>query len=154
MNIKQILVIVIMSLFAVTTVPAYDTELADSYAQLFQPFTGKASAKSMQMIKVPDFVKAIKSGKKLVVLDVRTPGERVIMGTNLPDTLNIPMGQVFKPENLQRLPDNKKIVVLCAKGSRASVIALTLRHIGFKQVFILKGGLAALAQYLNPKSAN
>ena len=39
-------------------------------------------------------------------------------------------------------------------GTRASVVGTALRHIGFDNVSILKGGYMALNKYLDPKTAN
>jgi len=59
---------------------------------------------------------------------------------------------VFKPENLAQLPTDKKIVVVCKKGFRASIVAMSLRQIGYKEVYIVKGGIDAIANALSPKS--
>jgi rhodanese-related sulfurtransferase len=68
--------------------------------------------------------------------------------------LYIPMNEVFEPENLVRLPSEGKVVVLCAKGFRAAMIASALRHTGFENVYFVKGGFAALANMANPKTAH
>ena len=70
-----------------------------------------------------------------------------------PGTLKIPMAQVFKPENLARIPTDGKVVVVCKAGHRAYVVAFALRHIGFENVYILQGGAISLAKYLSPKNA-
>jgi hypothetical protein len=106
-----------------TAIFAYDQGLATSYEKFFQPFSGGATAKTLQQIKVPDFVKAVKKGGKLVVLDVRTPAESGVFGMTVPGTLTIPMDQVFKPENLAQIPTDQKVVVVCKAGHRAFVIA-------------------------------
>ena len=105
------------------------------------------------MISPADFVKAVKAEKKPFVLDVRTEQESTIYGITLADSMSAPMKQVFTKKTLDQLPTDRKIVVACKGGHRATAIAMGLRQIGFKDVFILKGGLAALAKYLTPKTA-
>jgi len=99
----------------------------------FKPFSEKATSKSLHMIKTADFVKAVRSGK-LFVLDVRTPAETGIYGVTIPGSVVIPMGQVFKAENLTRIPSDKKVVIVCKAGHRAMAISTALRHIGFDNV--------------------
>lgn len=106
----------------------------------------------LQAIKVPDLLKAIKSKQELVILDVRTQAEEGVIGFNVPGSLAISMADVFKPENLAKLPTDKKIVVVCKKAFRASMIAVSLRQIGYKNVYIVKGGIDAIASELSPKS--
>jgi len=103
------------------------------------------------MLSAEDLLKAVKAGEKMTVLDIRTPGETGIIGINLPDTLVISMDRLFTPENLGRIPTDRKVVVVCKSGHRATAIALALRHVGFDNVFILS--LAALDDYLSPKTA-
>jgi len=136
-----------------TAIFAYNQDLAASYEKFLRPFAGGTTAKTLQQIKVPDFMKAVKKGEKLVVLDVRTPAESGVFGINVPDTLTIPMDQVFEPENLARIPTDQKVVVVCKAGHRAFVVAFALRHIGFKNIYILKGGSNSLVSYLSPKNA-
>lgn len=145
-------------LFLLVVVPtgamsAYDEALASSYQKFFEPFSEGATAKSLQMVPVPDFVKALQKGEPWVVLDVRTPAESGIYGITLPGTLAIPMDQVFKPENLARIPTDQKVAVVCKGGHRATAIAFALRHVGYPNVFVLKGGAEALAGFLTPKNA-
>jgi rhodanese-related sulfurtransferase len=105
------------------------------------------------MVKTADFVEAIKKNEDLLVLDVRTPGECDVIRLAVPDTLAIPMDQVFTPENLDRLPTDRKIVVVCKAGHRAMAVATGLRHIGFENTYVLKLGLNDLAKYVSPKTA-
>lgn len=148
---KKIILIIVMFLLT-TPVWAYDKALAESYAQYFKPFSGKATSKSLHMVKTPDFVKGVREGK-LFVLDIRTPGETGIYRMTIPESVAIPMDQVFTPENLARLPTTGKIVIVCKVGSRSMAVSTALRHIGFDNVYSLKLGLQDLAKYLSPKTA-
>ena len=149
---KKIILMVVMFLIAASSAWAYDTMMAESYDQYFEPFSGKATSKSLHMIKTADFVKDVRAGK-LFVIDVRTPGETGIFGITVPESVALPMDQVFKAENLAKLPTNGKIVIVCKAGHRSMAISTALRHIGFNNVYSLKLGIQDLAKYLTPKTA-
>jgi rhodanese-related sulfurtransferase len=152
-KIVALVVLVAVSVAATNAAWAYDESLAKSYEKYFAPFSGKATGKTMQMIKPPDFVAAVQEGENLFVLDVRTPAETGIYGITIPGSVVVPMDQVFTPENLARIPIDKKVVVVCKGGHRAVAVATGLRHVGFSNVYVLKNGTEALVDYLNPKTA-
>jgi rhodanese-related sulfurtransferase len=90
----------------------------------------------------------------MLILDVRTPAEVTLIQIGLPNTLAIPLNGLFQPENLDRLPVEGKIVVVCKAGHRAMAAATGLRHIGFDEVYVLKLGIADLASKVTPKTAH
>lgn len=102
---------------------------------------------------VDKVVEAISKGEPLLLLDVRTRQEQSIVGLTYPDSLRLPMNEVFKPENLARIPTDRRVVATCPSGARCLAIALALRQIGFSNVYSMKGGLMDLIKYLNPKTA-
>jgi rhodanese-related sulfurtransferase len=133
---------------------SYDQGMAESYADFFKPVTGAKAGKALHLLKSSDFMEKIKSGEKLVLIDIRTPAETDIFTVVLPDSLVIPAHKLFQPENLERIPTNKTVVIICQSGSRSIAVGTALRHIGFDNVYILKGGFKELSNYLNPVSAN
>ncbi len=152
----RILTIAVLSMLTAFAASAadYDAALAASYARLFAPVSGAGAGKALHCITPEKFLQDIQACKPLVSLDVRTPNESGVVGITLPQSLAIPVSQVFEPENLARLPRDPALVVICQSGIRASAVATALRHIGFDNAYILKGGLKALAAYLDPKNAN
>ncbi len=58
------------------------------------------------------------------------------------DWNNIPQGKLAK--RLDELPRDKKIVLICNTGARSYEAQITLEDKGFKTVFNLQGGMAAL----------
>ena len=105
------------------------------------------------MIPTANFVKAVQAGEKMLVIDIRTPAETGMYGLTIPGSVAIPMDQIFKPENLTRIPSDQKVVVVCKAGHRAMAVATALRHSGFKNVYVLKHGISDVAAYLSPKNA-
>jgi len=133
---------------------SYDVAMAQSYEKLFAPVKGAQAGKAMHLMKPDAFVNKVKEKKPLVVLDIRTPAETGVYGATLPGTLVIPVNELFTEANLARIPTDKTVVVLCKSGTRAAAAGTALRHIGFDNVYILKGGFKALAGYMGPKEAN
>ena len=148
---KKLMLMLAMVLIS-STAWSFNEGLARSYSQYFQPFDGKATSKALHFVKVPDFVNAIKSGKKLFVLDIRTPAETGFVAMGVRDKLVVPMNKVFTPAVLSQIPTDRKVVVVCKAGVRAMAIATALRHTGFNNVYVLKGGIAGLAKYVVPKN--
>jgi len=141
-------------LIASGSVWSYDEDLAGSYAQLFEPVVGAKAGKALHLMKPEVLVIKIKAGERIVTLDVRTPAEMSFFMSALPESLAIPINELFTPDNLARVPTDTPVVVLCKSGTRATVAGIALRHIGFDNVFILKGGFKALNGYLDAKTAN
>ena len=150
---KRILSLLLTLMLSSSAVFAYDADLAGRLEQFYRPFDGKTCAKALQQMPAPTFIKAVKAGDNLFVLDVRTSAETGLYGITLKDSLAVPMGKVFAKETLDQIPTDGKVVVICKGGTRAMAVAMGLRQIGFTNIFVLKGGFAALAKELSPKTA-
>lgn len=150
---KRLCLLVIIFVFFSAPALAYDKALAKSYEQYFSPFMGMNTGKAMQLISAKDFMESQKKGDNLYVVDIRTPAETGVYGFNLTNSIAIPANEVFKPENLAKIPATMKVVLVCKGGPRAVAVATGLRHIGFNKVYALKQGFSGLADYLNSKNA-
>jgi rhodanese-related sulfurtransferase len=133
---------------------AYDQAMAESYAQLFAPVQGAKAGKQLHLMPPDVFVAKVRSGEPIIGLDVRTPNEAGMFTAAMPGSLAIPLHELFTTENLGRLPSDRPIVVLCKSGTRATAAGTALRHVGFDNVYILKGGFKALSAYLDAKTGN
>ena len=127
--------------------------MAQSYARLFADVSGAKAGKALHFISPESFVADMKKGEEFVAIDVRTPGETELFTLSLPGSLVIPTSQVFTPEKLEMIPTDKSVVIICKSGARATAVGTSLRHIGFNNVYILKGGFQGLASYYGPKQA-
>ncbi len=136
-----------------SAVCSYDMQMAESYGALFAPVAGANAGKALHLMAPPALIKDVIDGKEFVTLDVRTPAETGVFAMTLPNSLVIPMDRLFQTENLARIPTDKPVVIICQSGIRSVAAGTALRHIGFKNVFILKGGLKALSSFLGPKQA-
>jgi rhodanese-related sulfurtransferase len=112
---------------------------------MFSQMTPEVLKQRPCQIDANQLFEMIKKKEDFVILDVRTPQEQSITGITWKNTLNIPMHEVFKPENLNRLPKDKKVVVVCHSGDRAAAVVTGLRAIGFNNAYQFRGGIKELA---------
>jgi rhodanese-related sulfurtransferase len=133
---------------------AYDNGLAEGYAQLFAPVKGAKAGKAMHLMKPDVLVAKVRAGEPVVGLDIRTPTEAALFTAAMPGSMSIPLSELFVAENLDRLPLDRPIVVICKSGTRASAAGTALRHVGFDNVYVPQGGFTALSAYLDAKTAN
>ncbi|SFM78322.1 rhodanese-like domain-containing protein [Thermodesulforhabdus norvegica] len=124
---------------------AFDTELAKKFYGMFSQMTPEVVAQKPCQITPARVLEMIKAREPFLFLDIRTPQETGIVGLTYPDTLRIPMNELFREDNLGRLPKDRKIVVVCHSGTRAAPVAMALKMLGF-DAYLLKGGLPALAR--------
>ena len=152
---KRILSIVVIGICLSVSSAAwsYDAEMAKSYADLFSQVSKAAAGKGLHFVSPEAFIKDILAGKEFVVIDVRTPAEASVFTISLPNSLAIAADQLFEPKNLDRIPIDKSVMIICKAGSLATAVGTSLRHIGFNNVYILKGGFQALSSYYGPKQA-
>jgi len=132
---------------------AYDNTKAKELNTFYSHMTQRACADSKFFVKASDVMKLLKEKKDISLLDVRTNGEYSVIALNGDNALHIPISKLFKKENLDRLPTNKPIMVICHSGTRATLAAIGLKRLGFKKIHVVKGGLIALAKVDNPKNA-
>ena len=153
---KKVFLIAVIGIFmSMSSVSwSYDVVMAQSYEKLFSTVAGAKAGKELHLIKPDAFIEDLKKGKKYLAIDVRTPNESFVYTVSLPGSLRIPINELFTTKNLDRLPEDEPIVILCKSGARATAAGTALRHIGYKNVYILKGGFKALVSYLDPKVAN
>ena len=69
------------------------------------------------------------------------------------DAIQLPLDQLFLKQNLDTLPTDTPIVVICRTGARAAAAAILLRSIGFENAKFLMGGMVDLVTKLTPKTA-
>lgn len=84
-----------------------------------------------------------------VVLDVRETEELSIC--TLRNFIHISLRSL--PQELERLPMDQTIVVLCHHGARSFHAAIFLRNHGYAHVLNLKGGIHAWAEQVDPSMA-
>ena len=150
----QFVTLVVTAMLLASPVSAYYGDVADAYAKQFAPVQGPKAGKYLGKMKPDQFVDAVKAGKEFVTVDVRTPGETKFFTGNLPGHLTIPLSQLFERNQLDKLPTDKPIVVICHTGVRAVAAVTALRYTGFDNAYFLAGGFKGLSAYLGAPQAN
>lgn len=132
---------------------AYDTGLAEHVdktvtGQMDRQFFVTKPCK----VEAADVLQMLAKGEKVTLLDLRTTEEMAVVALSHPKALAIPMNELFKKQNLDRLPRDGKIVVVCHSGNRAAGATALLKSVGFQDVVYVNGGLIALVTNLTPKT--
>ena len=86
------------------------------------------------------------AGDAHTVLDIREPVEVAICAIH--DSVSIPMQQV--PQQLDTLPREHPLIVICHHGARSAMVTEFLRNSGFENAWNLAGGIDAWAGLVEP----
>ncbi len=143
---KKLVALTVVFVFALSSLSfGFDKQLASKFDGMFSQFTPEMIAKRPCEVNAKQLFEMIKAKENFVILDIRTPQEMEIVGVTYKNSIKIPMNELFKEENLKKLPTDKKIIVLCHTGARAIAASTGLRLVGFQNSFMFKGGIAELA---------
>lgn len=142
---RGIVTLLVTIIFA-TSAFAYDTELAKKFDAMFSQMTPEVLTMRPCQITTKEILEMIKKKEEFVILDIRTPAEQKLIAPVWKGSLLIPMHELFKPENLAKIPKDKKVAVICHTGDRAAAATIALRAIGFTNAFQFKGGMAEFAK--------
>ena len=82
----------------------------------------------------------------MYLLDVRDSDE--FSDYSISGSANIPLSELFKPENISKIPQDKEIITVCPHGNMATIATFALARNGIK-ARILEDGLAGWSQVLN-----
>jgi rhodanese-related sulfurtransferase len=137
---------VLLALLCSTNLFAYDTNLAKEINKTFSQYSLENLNNSKILVYAETVMKMLKKGDDFIFLDIRTVEEISIVGLGTKNRLEIPFDVLFEKENLDRLPTDKPIVIICYSGSRALQAATSLEMIEFKNAKVLYGGIIALAK--------
>lgn len=96
-----------------------------------------------------DLAKKLKD-PNVYLLDVRDSDE--FSDYSIPGSINIPLSEVFKLENISKIPQDKEIITICPHGNMAMIATFALARNGIK-ARILEDGLAGWSQVLNTVDA-
>ncbi|MGQ9728177.1 MAG: molybdopterin-synthase adenylyltransferase MoeB [Candidatus Fervidibacter sp.] len=98
-------------------------------------------------ITTQDLKAKLDANEPLLLLDVREPEELEISEFPFPYK-NIPLDDL--PERLSELDLTTPIVIFCRNDQRSRLAAQMLQRFGFTRVKVLKGGINAWAQEIDP----
>lgn len=121
------LLILSIAVLVIMATPAH----ADEMAAKLNSMLLKAPSEANWQVKAADVATWIKENRNdFLVVDVR-PNPKEYPSGHIPGSIYIPYNEILKPENLGKLPKNKKIVLVCVTGQTQNLPVLALRVLGY-----------------------
>ncbi|MBV2152126.1 adenylyltransferase/sulfurtransferase MoeZ [Kitasatospora sp. SUK 42] len=84
----------------------------------------------------------------IFLIDVREPGEYEIV--NIPGAVLIPKNEFLMGDALEKLPQDKKIVLHCKSGVRSAEVLAVVKAAGFANAVHLGGGVLGWVNQIEP----
>jgi sulfur-carrier protein adenylyltransferase/sulfurtransferase len=124
------------------------TELID-----YDAFCGVLSedaqkAASGSTITATELKAMLDSDEDVFLIDVREPNEYEIV--SIPGSVLIPKDQILSGAALERLPQDKRIVLHCKSGARSSECLAVVKDAGFSDAVHVGGGVLAWVSQIDP----
>ncbi|SDQ44497.1 adenylyltransferase/sulfurtransferase MoeZ [Thermostaphylospora chromogena] len=125
------------------------TKLLDDY----QAFCGTLSAEAEEAVSgstitASELKAMMDRGEDIFLVDVREPNEYEIV--SIPGATLIPKGQFIDGSALERLPQDKKIVLHCKSGARSAEALAVVKNAGFSDAVHLGGGVLSWIKTVDP----
>jgi rhodanese-related sulfurtransferase len=137
---KSALLFFAVILTAVISVPA--VYAGDDLAQKFNEVLSQAQAMHDFQIKAAEVYKMMSENRQdFLVVDVRPvpPGQA---GGKIAGSIFIPYYEIMKPENLKKLPKDKKLILACISGQTDNLPIVPLRVLGY-DAYAMSYGMTA-----------
>lgn len=127
---KKILIMMCIVVLAVSvSIPA--ASAADDMAKKLNDVLSKAPSVKFWQISADDVLAMINAKKTdFVIVDVR-PNPAEFGEGHIPGSIQITVQDIFKPENLKKLPKNKKVILACVTGQTQNLPIVGLRALGY-----------------------
>jgi sulfur-carrier protein adenylyltransferase/sulfurtransferase len=124
------------------------TELID-----YEAFCGVVSEDAQQAasgstITATELKGMLDNGDNIFLVDVREPNEYEIVA--IPGSVLIPKDQFLSGAALERLPQDKRIVLHCKSGARSSECLAVVKNAGFSDAVHVGGGVLAWVSQVDP----
>src|SRR5450432_2298320 len=124
------------------------TELID-----YEAFCGAVSEDAEQAaagstISARDLKNMQDAGENIFLVDVREPNEYEIV--SIPGSVLIPKDQFLSGAALERLPQDRKIVLHCKSGARSAEVLAAVKNAGFTDAVHVGGGVLAWISQVDP----
>jgi sulfur-carrier protein adenylyltransferase/sulfurtransferase len=124
------------------------TELID-----YEEFCGTVSEDAAQAaagstISAKELKDMLDGGENIFLVDVREPNEYEIV--SIPGATLIPKGEFLSGAALERLPQDKRIVLHCKSGARSAECLAVVKDAGFSDAVHVGGGVLAWISQVDP----
>ena len=119
----------------------------------YEAFCGAVSEEAQQAaqgstITARDLKNMMDAGDPIFVVDVREPNEYEIV--SIPGATLIPKGEFVSGAALERLPQDKRIVLHCKSGVRSAEALAIVKDAGFSDAVHVGGGVLAWVSQIDP----
>ena len=124
------------------------TELID-----YDAFCGAISADAQEAVSGSTITAAelkamMDRDDKIYLVDVREPNEYEIV--NIPGAVLIPKDQFLNGSALEKLPQDRRIVLHCKSGGRSAEVLAVVKDAGFSDAVHLGGGVLSWVSNIDP----
>jgi sulfur-carrier protein adenylyltransferase/sulfurtransferase len=124
------------------------TELVEDYEAFCGAISDEAAdAAKGSTISAPELKDLLDKGD-IFLVDVREPNEYEIV--NIPGATLIPKGEFLSGAALERLPQDKKVVLHCKSGARSAECLAIVKNAGFSDAVHLGGGVLSWVNQIDP----
>lgn len=103
----------------------YDWVLSETVSQ----FLDDIPRDYYTIMEIPDLKRKAEQENALLI-DVRQPSEYA--SGHIPQAINIPLRTL--PENLDKIPQNRPVILYCTTGYRTGIGVMTLRLLGYSNI--------------------
>ncbi|RFS84919.1 adenylyltransferase/sulfurtransferase MoeZ [Actinomadura spongiicola] len=125
------------------------TELLEDYEAFCGAISDEAAeAAQDSTITVLDLKAMQDRNDDIFLVDVREPNEYEIV--SIPGATLIPKGEFLNGSALERLPQDKKIVLHCKSGARSAEALAVVKNAGFSDAVHVGGGVLAWVNQIDP----
>jgi sulfur-carrier protein adenylyltransferase/sulfurtransferase len=124
------------------------TELIDYEAFCGAVSEEAAEAAAGSTISAKDLAAMLEAGDDIFLVDVREPNEYEIV--SIPGATLIPKGEFLSGAALERLPQDKRIVLHCKSGARSAEALAVVKNAGFADAVHVGGGVLAWISQVDP----
>jgi sulfur-carrier protein adenylyltransferase/sulfurtransferase len=124
------------------------TELID-----YEAFCGAVSEEAQEAVQgstitARDLKDMMDAGENIYVVDVREPNEYEIV--SIPGATLIPKGEFISGAALEKLPQDRRIVLHCKSGARSAEALAIVKDAGFSDAVHVGGGVLAWVRQIDP----
>jgi molybdopterin/thiamine biosynthesis adenylyltransferase/rhodanese-related sulfurtransferase len=124
------------------------TELVEDYEAFCGAISEEAADAAKDSTISAQELKKMLDGDDIFLVDVREPNEYEIV--SIPGATLIPKGEFLSGAALERLPQDKKVVLHCKSGARSAEALAIVKDAGFSDAVHLGGGVLAWVNQIDP----
>jgi adenylyltransferase/sulfurtransferase len=119
---------------------------AEPFFGLLSPEAAEAAREST--VSAEELKALLDNDEPLTLIDVREPDEYAF--AHLPGSVLIPQGEFLRGDAADRLPKDRRTVLLCRAGIRSAEVLAVVKRSGHPDAVHLGGGILAWAERIDP----